>query len=357
MRKFTGFILAIMIFTSIELFAVKITATADAGPSSAEQINLNAFVNDLYATDLGALGHQKKLARGMGNAVAHAGNSVASFRGYEGYDIFAGMWGLSFAVVIPPVSDAADDLMAKEKDDAAGIALNQAFNVGINLTNALDINNLLGLDFLPNRLYMNIKGSKTSAKGGTFNDADDWKFKMTTFGLGFNYQLVDTGGDRFKVYKWTGMSIGTGFLYARNKITYDHTSGIYKNSAGDRSFKIDTQYGVDIKTYTIPLEASTSARLLWLFNFTAGAGIDFTFGTSKIIKESNSNVYTGISASGAKVGTIYVDGSSKNSPTYINPKILGGLGVCLGPIPVDISITYYPVSNGIVFCTGFGFVW
>ena len=370
MKRFLGFILILMMFTSIELFAVTIDIKAPqiiggGGLTAGDIITLNTqltsiatdFQQQLYGENLNKLGHQNKLATGFGNASAYSANS-ASFSGYEGYDIFAFMWGISAGVKIPSNMEIKDGFKDKVDFDF-GVAISTAFNLGINLT-------ALGLDFLPNRLYMNIKGLKLS-----IDDAKDWSFKMTTFGIGFNYQLVDRGGDRFRLFKWTGLSVSTGFLYNKNKINFNYeldeytsdntTSGIpgYELSL---IFTPDTNFGLDVKTYTIPIEISTSVRLLWLFNFTLGAGIDMAFGTSKIIAAAKTEVYLR-NNSGTSVnyryekGTAIIDGTTSDKPNLLNPKILGGLGLCLGPIPIDVRATYYLGRNGLAVNVGTGIVW
>ena len=351
MKKFTGFILAIMIFSSIELFAVKITMKG-VDPSHSSEVE--AFRGVLEKnSDLSLIGNQKKLSEAMGNAVAYSGSNAASFSGYEGYDTFAFMWGLSAGVVLPPDIDKVGDAIEDEKDVSVGAGVSTAFNLGINLT-------ALGLDFLPNRLYMNIKGAKLTVDPS----GDDWGFKMSTFGLGLNYQLVDRGGDRFRLFKWSGVSVGSGFIYTRNKITFNSDFGEYYATEidgytlpGTELFiEPEAQFGVDVKTYTIPIEISTSARLLWLFNFTLGGGVDLQFGTSKIIVTSTAPVKQDNSA-GTTVATAHIDGTTKHKPTYFNPKIMAGFGICLGPIPVDVKATYYPATDGIAVNAGFGFVW
>ncbi|MCL1834096.1 MAG: hypothetical protein FWG49_06290, partial [Leptospirales bacterium] len=241
MRKILSFILALMIFTSVELFAANIKANLNTGDGP----DFEQWIRD--NSNLDKLGHQNKLATGIGNAVAFTSNA-ASFSGYEGYDLFAFMWGMSVGVVIPPDvnGSSVDDAIKEEYDVEAGIGVSSVFNLGINVTFLKD---MIGLGYiLPNRLYMSIKGGKVSA------DAKDWSFKMSTFGLGLNYQLVDRGDDRFRLFKWTGLSLGSGFIYNRNKITFSTTFDDEKVDLGSGkiyTFTPKTQFGVDAKTYTI----------------------------------------------------------------------------------------------------------
>ena len=397
MQKFISFILLFMIFLSVELFAdVKITlkppSVADPSTTTGSLVQ-NAinkatvtFNDKLYMLDddydLAMLGRQKKLAKGMGNASAYSGNTVASFSGYEGYDIFAFRWGLAAAVVLPSGGiSGAEDRVEEEKDIDAGAGATTAFNLGINLTK------LFGIEAFTNRLYMNFKGFKMSL------DVDDLSYKVSTYGVGINYQIIDEGGERFKLFKWTGLSMGTGFIYNHNKIIYTIEFDEYKYAFYDEvqdlvvanggtmpsgnyahpeiRFTPETQFGVDITTYTIPVEFSTSVRLLWIFNFSFGAGADLIFGKSEIVARSETNI-TMVDSDGllseisrtkgespvvVNNGYAEIDGDTSGTPTFFNFKIMGGFGVCLGPIPVDVSVVYYPFTRGIAVNAGLGFVW
>ena len=355
MKKFLGFILVLMIFTSIELFAATVSIDySGTGWSPAVQTAANNFVIDLNTNrNMAKIGHQNKLASGFANANAYAANS-ASFAGYEGYDVFAFMLGLSTGATIPKNGSLDSDKIKEEKDVDLGVGVSSAFNLGINLTN-------LGLDLLPNRLYMNIKFFTFSIDGNKGKE-NEWSGKMTTFGIGFNYQLVDRGGDRFRLFKWTGLSVGTGFIYNKNKVVF-HTKLDQEDYNFDTTYRLtfepNTQFGLDVSTYTIPIEISTSVRLLWLFNFTLGAGLDMSFGTSKIVAKADSPVYLyngGSLQSG--VATAHIDGTTTDNPSPLNPKVMFGFGLCLGPIPIDARITYYPGSTtGLAANIGTGIVW
>ena len=363
MKRFLGFILILMMFTSIELFAETIIIDPGSGTGWAGATGAIAFFKDELSTsrNMAKIGHQNKLASGFANANTYAANS-ASFAGYEGYDIFAFMWGLSAGAVMPSDGSVDSDKIKDEKDVDLGAGISSAFNLGINLTN-------LGLDLLPNRLYMSIKFFTFSIDGNKGQE-NEWSYKTTTFGIGLNYQLVDRGGDRFRAFKWTGLSVGTGFIYNKNKIVF-HTKLDEENykydDGGDRylTFEPNTQFGLDVSTYTIPIELSTSVRLLWLFNFTLGAGVDMNFGTSKIVAKADSPIYiyngtpgSGTPLVGSTNGMVHIDGTTSERPDLLNPKVMFGFGLCLGPIPIDARITYYPGSNiGLAANIGTGIVW
>jgi hypothetical protein len=49
--------------------------------------------------------------------------------------------------------------------------------------------------------------------------------------------------------------------------------------------------------------------------------------------------------------------SNSGTPTRANFKIMSGLGFTLGPVIIDIPITYYPASNGFNLGITIGAVW
>ncbi len=349
----------------IDIEPPTVTGTGDDPTVNAQLAALaNTFAADLEQnSDLKTLGNQEKLATGFGNAVGYAARS-ASLDGYQGYDLFAFMYGNSVGIQLPALSasgiDQIGDDIEKDKDADVGVGISNAFNLGLNITL---LKNMIGLDaLLPNRLYMNIKYFSYSV------DMGDYSFETKTFGLGINYQLIDNGGDRFSLFKWSGLSLGTGLLYNKNNIEMTYDMGDYESEsitpvAGETfylGFTPETTFGLDISSYVIPVDISTSARLLWIFNFTVGAGLDFTFGTSEIIAEANSDIDlyqngTKINPTGA--GSATIDAGTTGEPTLANFRLTGGLGICFGPLPVDVSLTWYPVTNGAALNISTGIVW
>jgi len=371
-KQITIMIAILLFFAGVNLSAgvkIDITAPTVSGTGADAAINAQlAILADDFATDLEknsdlkTLGNQEKLATGFGNAVGYAARS-ASLDGYQGYDLFAFMYGNSISIQLPALSPSGieqiGDDIEEDKDADVGVGMSNSFNLGFNITL---LKNMIGLDeLLPNRLYVNIKYFSFS------QDMDDYSFETKTFGFGINYQLIDNGGDRFSLFKWSGLSLGTGLLYNKNNIEMTYDMGDYESDPttflGDDytlGFTPETTFGLDISSYVIPIDISTSARLLWIFNFTVGAGLDFTFGTSEIIAEANSDIELyrdGTEIDQATKGNAKIDAGTTGEPTLANFRLTGGLGVCFGPLPVDVSLTWYPVTNGAALNISAGVVW
>jgi hypothetical protein len=103
-------------------------------------------------------------------------------------------------------------------------------------------------------------------------------------------------------------------------------------------------------TCTIPLEVSTAIRLLFV-NVHAGIGADVAFGSNDMAigVESPLDVkvegtMAGVNVSdyiGTTAGSLSVSAGGTVEPAFLQPKIMAGLGFVLGPVILDIPVTYY----------------
>jgi hypothetical protein len=118
----------------------------------------------------------------------------------------------------------------------------------------------------------------------------------------------------------------------------------------------DLQFKIDSDIFTVPVELSTSVRLLWIVNLSLGAGADFSYGKSDMTMNINGDVnITG--ASQTAPGYIKVDaGVNDTLPDWVKPKLMAGLGLSLGPVMIDVPVTYY-FSNGFNVGVTAGIVW
>jgi len=221
---------------------------------------------------------------------------------------------------------------------------------------------------LPNRMYMNFKYFTFS------RDVSDYSFDTTTYGIGLNYQLIDRGAQRFRLFKWSGLSIGSGFLHNTSKTGIKTTFSEYISDpfsyAGyyaKMGFTPETAFEIDTTSNVIPVDISTSLRLLWILNLTLGGGVDFTLGKSKIAAHADSvmNAYISDSDPGTydKVdivpgtGGAVVDAGTKGKPELTHFRLMAGVGICLGPVPVDVKANWYPVDHGASVNVSTGVVW
>ena len=100
---------------------------------------------------------------------------------------------------------------------------------------------------------------------------------------------------------------------------------------------------------------------MYLFNFTFGLGADISCGKTDIIAKANSQLNGTISGgTGATLtpGAVTVDASTVNkSPTLGHARLITGLGFNLGPIKIDMPVSWYFLQKGFSMGVCAGFVW
>ena len=123
-------------------------------------------------------------------------------------------------------------------------------------------------------------------------------------------------------------------------------------------------FGFTVNTYTVPLEAVTSLRLLSFLNASIGVGADLGFGNvslgADVSGDVNLNIDSGLQGLGLNVerqGSFSATIGGKSTPNFFNPKVMASLGISIGPlILLDIPITYYFLNNGFNFGITLGIV-
>jgi hypothetical protein len=362
-------IAAVMTGTPPTVNRITISGT-DYFIGSPEVTALQNAINSAYSTaeisannELSKYHDQKDLAKGFGNANAYAAQA-GTLQGYQDYDIFAVTTGIMIGAQLPS-SDKSyyDDIDKKveEKGDLyAGVGLGVSLiNVGVNA------------GFIYPGLYLN-------AKFGYFSNnslVDNLSFKSTLIGIGANYTWIKSSSLLAGFLKWRGISFGTGFLYNRNEIDLKIELDPIRQNIGninippivtgdviiDPSFKL----GVKSNIYTIPVDLTTSVRLLWFVNLNLGVGIDFTYGSTDIIAKANGSVSTDIPnpsvptvSTDISPGTVSIEGSTKDKkPSWVRERITTGIGFNISVVKIDVPVIIYPFDSAFAVGVTAGVVW
>jgi len=308
--------------------------------------NLNNQLSDLfpYSPD--------KMLEAMGNASAYASHG-ATTRGYSGYKLFSATIGLMAGLQLPSgITSVMDDMenigdtIEKDHDINLGVSPN-IFNANIGL-------NMGVFKFLPENFgILKRDNFYVGLRVGYFNLPDlteEFSFNSFTFGLTLNYQLLPSISLAGLV-KWRGINLGTGFIYSGNTIKLSMPLDEVDEPIGSSGATIHMEpkavLNMDVSTFIIPLEAITSIKLL-IFNIPFGLGADLAFGSTSLGFGIDSdirlkNLSYGLSE--RDKGSLTVDASAKNSPSFFNFKIMTGIGISAGPVVFDVPITYYPGSG------------
>jgi hypothetical protein len=327
-------VLALVCLAGLQVFALEIWSDSTA---------FSNLINDMK-DDIGEIDDKpEKFIKGFADASVFS-SFGATQRAYGEYKLWAFTIGTMVGFRLPGSSpfnfadeleDAGDTL---EEDGDAKLGMNvQAITaqIGINTSKFLLENLYLGLRF------------------GYFKLSSIDNFDIKTFQIGVvgNYQLVKGIDVVSGLFRWRGVNVGTGFIFQKTDLTYTFDDETYTD--GSDWTTPEVEFAMDIKTFVIPLEVNTSAQLLWILNLNFGLGVDVAFGKNDTTIGADSPVYD---SSGTYKGTIFVRGGGDMAPTIFNPKIMTNIGFKLGPVIIDVPITYY-FGNGFNAGITLGAVW
>ena len=307
--------------------------------------------NDLRDIEI----NSEKLINAFANSSVFASTGAAQ-RGYIGYDRYAVTIGAMGGIMNPgnifslpgEINNILDNV--EELND---------INIGFN-PQVLNAQIGFNTSFLLNNLYLGLKLGFFSLGSGPIS--------FTTPSIGFmaNYRLVPERSNSTGNMLWRGINLGTGLIYQYT----DMEIGIPLPSKREQinimnlystSMLIDSKLILKFieNTFTVPLEATTSLRLLNLLNLSLGLGADFGFGITDFTLTGDATAsfeglpdfLTPTQAPGLSAST-----GGTNSPDLFNPKLMASLGFSIGPVIIDIPVTYYFLQNGYSFGITLGFI-
>jgi len=304
------------------------------------------------------------LARAFANSSVFSSDG-ASQRGYEGFNAFSFTVGSMGALQLPKKLTLLNEIKDAIKNGEGGID----FDFGrenMDMRLGLDVqvfNAQLGINtskFLLNGLYLGFKFSKFDTNWIRAKPLSGFSFNTMSVGINASYQLIKRKRILAGLFVWRGLNIGTGFIWQNTSLGLksslpmddDLLNRSIPTPIGTLNMQLDEVFNLNIKTSTIiiPVEAMTSIRLGFL-NLALGAGVDIALGASNIKAHGSFDV---IDHSGLPPGIELMDGTpslkyslgGKSSPSFLNVKAMGAVGINIGPVLFDIPVTYYFLDNG-----------
>jgi hypothetical protein len=373
---------------TVQLEGFLATLDGQAGGGIADQLNaeLQTLADDLSIEiendpDLNKFSSQPLLTRGFANAGATAAH-LGTQRAFSDYRAFALVVGTGIGFSGPGIDPAVIESAAADIETEGDIYLGAAVqpvtvSLGINLNR-----------WIP-RTRADVKVGFANIAKGTI--ADEVAFNALSVGVGANYQILQSRQLPLGFIRWRGLSLASGILFQRNEVTIEVevTDGAFEAQTltfGDLGFTdadlillsgIDstTPFGtlsvlpkldasIESRTYSIPLEATTGLRLLWLFDVNVGAGVDLVFGSSDIavgaaadadfVPSQEADEYVATTPGTAAFGI-----STSDGPQFLRPRLTGGVGLNLGPVKLDVPVMLYFDGEGNSAMAGVnvGIVW
>ena len=307
---------------------------------------------------------QPRLARAVANtgaATAHIGSQ----RTYLDYRTFAAVFGFGTTISAPGLTTGvvqkAQTTLQNEGDLYAMLAIQPAASLGIRLGVFSD-----KLD----RWYVSAKfGMLKLSEEQLRAFAPGLSYDSLTVGALVNYQLLGTRRLPLGFLRWRGLSLGSGLVYQQNTATFRLKFGDVNQSFnfGGSTRRVTLKPEISAiaasNSVVIPLEANTGVRILWLLDLSLGAGVDLTFGGSKVDLKIGSPVKldSRLGALGRITdGSVAVSAGSKDQrPTILRPRLSAAVAFNLGPVKLDVPAMLYfePDGNTAVFGINLGLVW
>jgi hypothetical protein len=331
--------------------------------------------------DLNKFSTQPLLTRGFANAGATAAH-LGTQRAFSDYRAFALMIGTGAAISGPGIDPAVVESAAGDIETEGDIYLGAAVQP-VTVSLGININR-----WIP-RTRVDAKiGFANIAKGTV---ADEVAFNALSVGVGANYQILQSRQLPLGFIRWRGLSLASGILFQRNEVTIEVevADGAFEAQSltfGDIGFtdpdvlaelrvNESTEFGtlsvlprldasIESRTYSVPLEATTGLRILWLFDVNVGAGVDLVFGSSDIAVGAAADADFVASAAAEPYvattpGTAAFGISTSEGPQFLRPRLTGGVGLNLGPVKLDVPVMLYFDGDGNSAMAGvnLGIVW
>ncbi len=352
----------LFVFLAAGLWAVDVTIvsptiTVGATTYYVPVVDLESYANQIASDpDIQKYTQQPDFAQGFadtGSASAYSG----LFRSPYNYKIFSIAYGFGAAITMADSLSLSDyrsgNIIENENDTYAGIALHP-FNLsaGINL------------GFLVSGLRANVKFGYFDLSAGTLTE--EYYFETKSFGGGLTYQLVKPKSVPLGVFKWQGLNISSGLYYQKTTVETKFvpddagfTSAVTLGAAvvdGYLAVVPELSASIESSTFTVPIEATTGVRLLYILDLMIGAGVDLTFGSGEITMESNQQVafvYTGGAVPTTNTpGRITITSTTKEDAKLVRPRIMAGIGFGAGPVRFEVPFSISFSEKGNTYVTG-----
>lgn len=171
------------------------------------------------------------------------------------------------------------------------------------------------------------------------------------FGLHGQIKLFKDGRDPYEniVLSWGGIDITSGI--ERGELTLRLTDTVQSripltNSRGGPYIEADSSgvFNADMRVWSVPIEVTTSVRLLYLLSIYGGLGFDWQFGSNKLTMDLNSQLL-GVAPEAADkidVGSAKLTATESVSPSAGKLRGLVGVQVNLAFLRVFTHLNVMP---------------
>ncbi|MCX7633160.1 MAG: hypothetical protein N2Z22_07505 [Turneriella sp.] len=170
--------------------------------------------------------------------------------------------------------------------------------------------------------------------------------KTNSVGLHAQYKLIKgINVGKIGILNWGGIAFTTGINTSSNSLTFKVGQKIDTNLGAvtytwtpDNNSKLT----LEANSYSIPLELSTSVRLLYILSLFGGAGVDLNFGNATISANLNGPV---TNSANSTTGSASLNLSQTANPSPVHLRFFAGTQFNLVPLRNTNLLSFYIQGN------------
>ena len=191
---------------------------------------------------------------------------------------------------------------------------------------------------------------------------DNLDVTMRNLGIHGQVQLIKpTEGKKNLLFKWGGVAITSGFAWshlAAKTASAPLVRQLESNPLYTMDLSLQGDVSLALNAFNIPVEVSTSARVLYFLSIYGGVGGDLQLGSASLDVNANAEVTTTDTIMGGTTqigtGTVVVDG--KENPSAGRFRAFAGLQANAAWFKTFVHLEYKP-ARAAALAFGLRFIW
>ncbi len=186
--------------------------------------------------------------------------------------------------------------------------------------------------------------------GGAPISFSEFEGNFYNFGANVQYRPFRQYGS--KVFSWDGLAVTSGFAVSRMKLQLTQADSIdFSTTINGIGIQSASSGGVNLiqKSFSVPLELTTSVSMLYFLTLYGGMGVDFNFGAAELAIDASTTISAGSNASAGSVQATLDDSGRADRASF---RVLGGLQANMGPFKLYTQTNYLPQNQALSVTAG-----
>jgi hypothetical protein len=251
-------------------------------------------------------------AEGISNAVAIAGAGATDYS--DKFTYFVVKPSLGVGVAAESISDT---------ETAGGIGFTGNMVIGLNM-DLLPVDKIGPIELDKLDVFVNVYSHNVDQDAG---DDGTFEGEVGSFGIMARYHLIEEAGASW-LGQWGGVYLHTGFQRTTMDLKFstpiDITDDIDVSGNTANIQNANARFEMESAITTIPIEASTYLRFLYVFTLYGGLGMDINMGSTDVNLISSGDMIL-TSAGNANLGNIGINDKNSGEPESLGFRGFAGL--------------------------------